>query len=237
MFKTRVVLLGALALLITSGIATSVASAAGPYWRVNGSRLEKGSKETAIVAGATELKATVLGLKTTIKCESAKVENSSITGNGTSQGQDSTKAIVFEKCTVVAPKGCATTENIKTVPVKSHLVFYTNAAEEEKIGDLFEPTIGTEFTTIVLKNNGTEECGLAAKFPVKGKTVAEVKPEGSEAISGELAFPVTPIAEVKKEGSPAEKVGLEIGFGNKASFSGKFETKLVSGEKFGAFKT
>lgn len=235
MFKIRAVLLGALALLITSGIAASAASAAGPYWHVNGSRLEKGSKETTIVAGAAELKATVVGFKTTILCESAKVENALITGNGTAQGQDSTKAIVFEKCKVIGPKGCVT-ENIKTVPVKSHLVIYTNGEAEEKIGDMFEPTTGEEFTTITLKKNGTETCPLAEKFPVKGKTVSEVKPEGSEAVSGELVFPVIPIAEVKKEGTP-EKVGLEIGSGNKASFSGKFETKLVSGEKFGAFKT
>ena len=201
-----------------------------------GSRLETGTKPTTIVAGATELKATVLGLKATIRCESANVENSSIDGNGTGQGQDLAKSITFEKCSVTSPKGCAT-QNIKTVPVKSHLIIYTNATGEEKIGDLFEPTTGTEFTTITLEKNGTEECGLAATYPVKGKAVAEVSPEGVEATAGELAFPTTPIAEVKKEGAAAEKVGLEIGSGNKASFSGKFNTKLVSGGKFGAFKT
>jgi hypothetical protein len=236
MLKMRVALLGALAMLVTSGIAASVASAAGPYWHVAGSRFEIGTRETVEVAGTTELKATVLGLPIKITCEDAVVENSTINANGLGQGQDAAKAITFEKCKIPIPKGCAT-ENIKTVPVKSHLVIYTNGASEEKIGDLFEPTTGTEFTTITVENNGTEKCALAATYPVKGTTVGEVKPEGTEATSGELTFPTSPIAEVKKEGAASEKVGLEIGSGNKASFSGKFAVKLVTGGKFGAFKT
>lgn len=239
MFKTRVALLGALTLLITSGIATSVASAAGPYWRVNGSRLEKGSKFINVAGGATELKATVLGLSVTIACGEAEVENARLIGNGTSQGQDSAKSITFEKCKVVSPKQCTSAKIIKTVEVESHLVIFTNAAKEEKIGDLFEPTTGSEFTTIALENNGEEKCPFAeTSFPVKGSAVAEVTPEGTEATSGELVFPKTPIAEVKKEGGAAEKVGLEIGgAANKASFSGKFTTNLLPGEKFGAFTT
>ena len=238
MFKTRAALLGALALLITSGIATSVASAAGPFWRVNEVRLEKGSKEITVTAGVTELKASVLAIPVTIACETAKAEGASIIGNGASQGQDSAKAIAFEKCSVVAPKQCALTEStIKTVQIKSHLVIFTNAAKEDRIGDLIEPTTGTDFTSIGLKSNPPSKCPFTEPFPVKGRTVAEVKVEGTELAAGELAFPTTPITEVKKEGGAAEKAMLEIGEGNKASFSGSFATKLVSGEKFGAFKT
>lgn len=238
MLKMKVALLGALALLIASGIATSVASAAGPYWRVNGSRLEKGSKFINVAGGTTELKATVLGLSVTISCAEAEVESARLIGNGASQGQDSSKAIAFEKCKVVSPKQCATAKTISTVEVKSHLVIFTNAEKEEKIGDLFEPTTGSEFTTITLENNGTEKCAFAeTPFPVKGEAVAEVTPEGTEGSSGELAFPKAPIVEVKSEGGASEKVGLEIGSGNKASFNGKFTTNTLPGEKFGAFKT
>lgn len=237
MLKTKVALFGALALFIASGIATSVASAAGPYWHVNGSRLEKGSKFINVAGGAAELKATVLGLSVTISCGEAEVESARLIGNGTNQGQDSSKAITFEKCKVVSPKQCATAKTISTVEVKSHLVIFTNAAKEEKIGDLFEPTVGTEFTTITLENNGTEKCPFVEPFPVKGEAVAEVTPEGTEGSSGELVFPKAPIVEVKSEGGASEKVGLEIGSGNKAAFNGKFTTNTLPGEKFGAFKT
>ncbi len=238
MLKNRAALLGALALLVLSGIATSAASAAGPYWRVNGSRLEKGSKFLNAEGGATELKATILGLTETISCAGATVENASLVGNGTSQGQDAAKAIAFEKCKVVSPKSCATAKTLKTTGVKSHLVVFTNAAKEEKIGDLFESTTGSEFTVITFQNNGTEKCPFAGtQFPVKGGAVAEVGTEGTEAVSGELIFPKTPITEIKKEGGAGEAAGLEIGAGNKASFSGTFTTNVLPGETFGAFKT
>ncbi len=238
MFKARAALCGALTLLIISGIAASAASAAGPFWHVNGAPLKTGSKAITATAGVAELKATVLGLSVTIACEAAKAENASIVGNGTGQGQDVAKAITFEKCSV-SPKTCALTEGtIKTVEIKSHLVIFTNSLKEERIGDLIEPTAGTEFTTIHLKNNGTEECPFATSpFPVKGKVAAEVKPEGTELTVGELAFPTVPITKVKLEGNEVT-VGLEIGnSSNKASFSASFATKLLSGEKFGAFKT
>jgi hypothetical protein len=238
MFKKRAALLGALALLVLGGIATSQASAAGPYWRVNGARLEKGSKFLNAEGGATELKATVLGLSVTISCAEAGVENARLIGNGTSQGQDSAKTIAFEKCKVTSPKQCAVAKTITTVEVTSHLVIFTNAAKEEKIGDLFDPATGTEFVTITLENHGEEKCPFAeTPFPVKGSAVAEVSLEGTEAVSGELTFPKTPITEVKTEGGAAEAAGLEIGSGNKASFNGKFTTNVLPGEKFGAFKT
>jgi hypothetical protein len=43
MSKMSIPLLGALALLVVSGLAASTASAAGPYWHVGGSRFEKGA--------------------------------------------------------------------------------------------------------------------------------------------------------------------------------------------------
>jgi hypothetical protein len=236
MFKIRGALFGALALLVLSGVAASAASAAGPYWHVNGARLETGSKEVALKAGATELKATVLGVPFVILCEAASSAGATITGNGENQGQDSAKSITFEKCRATSSFKACTVENVKTVPVKSHLVLIVGT---EGIGDLIEPTSGSEFTKIVIKNPGVESCPFKKEetFPVKGSTVARVSPEGSEAATGELSFPAVPITEVKKEGE-TRKVGLFVSREeNKASFSGNFEAKLTTGEKFGVFKT
>jgi hypothetical protein len=232
MFKTRVALLSALALLAVGGIAPSAASAAGPYWHLGGHRLEKFSWPALIVAGPTELKAKVLGIPITIQCLSATVEGAEIVGNGTSQGLDTASSVAFEKCTIATPKGCVVPQPIRTVAVKSRLVTYDSG----KIGDLFEPAKGTEFVTIKLEDESkTNTCSLKAEYPVKGSVMAEVAPEGSEAKVGELAFPATAVKQIKEEGGSPTTIGLEIGKGNPANFSGKFEVEMALGERFGVF--
>jgi hypothetical protein len=232
MFKIRGALMGALALLVLSGIATSAAAAAGPYWHLGGHRLEKFSWPAVISAAEAELKAKVLDLPFTIHCASATVEGAEIVGNGTDQGLDTASSIAFEKCTIATPEGCAVPQPIKTVAVKSRLITYDSG----KIGDLFEPAKGTEFVSIEFENAKGAKCVLnGVKFPVKGSIAAETKPEETEAKTGELAFPATPIKQVKEEGGSATTVGLEVSEGNPANFSGKFEVEMALGERFGVF--
>jgi hypothetical protein len=234
MYKMRVVLWAAIALVLVSGIAASAASAAGPYWHLNTHRLEKFSWPALISAGPTELTAKVLSIPITIKCASATVEGAEIVGNGTNQGLDVASSIAFEKCTIATPKGCVVAQPIKTVAVKSSLVTYDSG----KIGDLYEPTKGTEFVTIKIGDESkTNTCSLKAEYPVKGSIAATVSPEGSEAKVGELGFPTTAIKQVKTEGGAPTTVGLEIGEKNPANFSGKFEVEMALGERFGAFLT
>jgi hypothetical protein len=236
LFKPRLALLGVLALFITSGIVTSVASANGPAWKVNGSRLGAQVKQkTKIIAGETTLKAKVIGTPTSIKCETSVVANSFIEGNGQGAGLNGASGITYETCKVTEPLKCLVAQPIKTVPVKSQLVLFGGG--QGKIGDLFEPTQGTTFVTIVLENEGTKACIVAGSFPVKGTVVAEVKPENSEVLTGELAFPSVAISQIKKEGGAATQISpLEIGTGNPATFIGKYEVGLESGMKFGAFR-
>jgi hypothetical protein len=233
MFKLKVALLSTLALLAISGIATTAAMAAGPYWHLGGARLEKGSWPASVAkAGETELKAKVLDIPFTITCGASTVEGAEITGNGTSQGLDSAKSIAFEECTIATPKGCAVPQPIKTVAVKSRLVMY----DSRKIGDLFEPTKGTEFVTIAFENAKGAECPLdKTEFNVTGSIAAEVKPEEKETKVGELAFPATPIKQIKEEGGTPTTIGLEVGSGNAANFSGKFAVELAVDETFGVF--
>jgi hypothetical protein len=221
--------MGAMALLVLSGFAASTASAAGPGWKVNGSTLKVGQKSPIkLTAGATELKGKAVGVEVVINCGSSTVQNAYIEGNGTGAGQDGAKAIVYEKCTV-KNAGCKVAEPITTSQIKSHLVRY----EEKKIGNLIEPTQGELFVEVKIESKTGEKCSIANTYPIKGATVAEVKPEGVEAVVGELSFPTAAITKVKLEGTE-RTVGLKLGT-EAAAFSGKYEAQLESGLKYGAF--
>jgi hypothetical protein len=235
MYKMRVALWAALALVAVSGIATSAAAAAGPYWHLGGSRLTKASWPASVAkAGETELNAKVLGISFTIKCGASTVEGAEIIGNGSGQGLDTANSIAFEECTIGTPKGCAVPQPIKTTAVKSRLVTYDSG----KIGDLFEPTKGSDFVTITFENEKGAKCPLdKVKFPVKGSIAAEVKPEEKEVKVGELIFPATPITQVKEEGGTPTTIGLEVGEGNAANFSGKFAVEMAVDETFGVFSS
>lgn len=229
MLKMRVALLGVLALFIVSGVSTSVASASGPGWKVNGTPLAAQAKQKIkLVAGETELKGKVTLLEVVIKCGTSTVLNPYIEGGGQGAGQDGATAIVYEKCTVKNP-GCKVAEPIKTNQIKSHLVLY----EGQKIGNLIEPSQGELFVEVKLENKGTEKCAVAGGFPVKGTVVSEIKPERTEAITGELAFPTAAITKVKLE-NQERTVGLKLG-SETATFAGKYEAKLESGLPYGAF--
>jgi hypothetical protein len=242
MFKiTRVAMLGLASLIILSGTMSPVASAAGPYWRVSGTRLEQGKKAVSInlAQGEAELKSTVLLLKTWISCATVEIQNAYITGNGGNQGQGSASSITFTNCRTHEPGNCMVNEPIKTGQVKTHLVEYTNSAKQLKIGELFEPSQGDgtgTYVEIAFKDAPPSTCAIkGTNFPVKGSVVANVFPEGQEPTSGNLKFPVEPITTVKHEGQE-RTVGLTLG-GKPATLSGIFGVKLVSGEKFGAFLT
>jgi hypothetical protein len=230
MFKMRVALLGVLALVITSGIMTSAASAS-PSWKVNGTKLgAQVKKPVKIIAGVTELKGKVVLEASTIICGKAVVENAYIEGNGAGAGQSGTTGITFSKCENKGPTNCVINEPITTKQLKSHLVTYGEG--QEKIGEIFEPSQGTEFVSISFKN-GEKTCSTPGPFPVKGKVASEIKPEGKEVKIGELAFPSPFIKTVKLEGQTVEPK-LSIGENPSATFSGKFEAELVSEEVFGA---
>jgi hypothetical protein len=209
--------------------------AEAPHWYVNGSRLLQGKKAVNISAAQveSELKGKVALLGAWISCKSAITQNAYIEGSGTNQGQDSASNITFEKCTTHEPAKCIVNEPIKTKQIKSQLVEYTNNSKQTKIGDLFEPSQGEIYVEISFKK-GVEKCAIEGEvFPVKGSVVANIFPENQEVLNGHLTFPKEPITVVKHEGQE-RKVGLTLG-GGAATFSGIFEAKLVSGEKWGVF--
>jgi hypothetical protein len=237
MFKTRAVLLGLLALLITSGFVTSVASAANPAWKVNGSKLGAQVKQQLkITAGETELKSTITMLPVTITCHTAVVNNAYIEGNGTGAGQGGAAGITFSNnCTQEGlGNSCSVKQPIQTKQLKAHLVTY--GPQQGKIGVLFEPSQAQEFAVIEFTNKeGELKCPVTGQvFPVKGSVVAELraigqdqKQEPLESSVGELILPkAQPITSVKLEGQ-ARTAGLMLG-AEKATFAGKFAAQLIS---------
>ena len=231
MFKTRAALLGLLTLLIVSGIAASTASAAGPYWRVNGSRLETGSKQIKLqLKGAAFLKSPSLGVE--IRCNGSISENSAIEGNGTKQGLDKGR-VTYSSCTVLLPakEGCTVAEPITTNQLKSYLA---TASTQTKIVDVYEPTVGKVFVELKF----SKACGetlSSAPVGVLGNIAAELIPAEKEGQEGLIAFPQTAITKVMHEGVE-NKLKLEV-IGAVSTFSGAYGARLENKEAFGVFET
>lgn len=241
MSRIRILLVSLVAVFTVGLLTSALASAANPAWKVQGVKLgAQVKKQIKITAGVTNLTGKVATENSKITCEKAVVEGAYIEGNGTGAGQDGATTITFTGCTNIGPTSCTITEPIHTKQLKSHLVTY--GAGQGKIGDLYEPSQGTEFASIGF--HGTS-CASGIKepmmFPVKGSVVAELKTRGQkqeqeplESVIGEVVFPEELISKAKLEGQEIEPK-LSIGANPSAKFVGKFEAQLVSGESFGVF--
>jgi hypothetical protein len=240
MARLRISLLGLATVCAVGMFSVAAASAANPAWKLKGSKLVQGKLPIKIMSGVlSELKGTVVLEASTIGCASAVVENAYIEGNGSGAGQASSSGIIFSKCTNVGPINCIINEPIETKQLKSHLI--TWGTGQGKIGELFEPSQGTEFVGISFKDKSpTEKCATKGPFPVKGSVAGEVKARGQdqkqeplESVIGELAFPPQSISKVKLEGQAIEPK-LSIGANPAAIFSGKFSAQL-SGQPLAPF--
>jgi hypothetical protein len=236
MFKTRVALLGVLALFIASGIAASTASAEqnqGPYWRVAGSRLGQGmAKQVKLQAkSVTVLKGKVIaGVAAVIECHRSESEGATIEGQGNFQGQDKGR-VFFEQCkTVFTPASpeCAVEEPIRTNQIKSYLAYNPNN-NQQKFIDVFEPQQGNVFVKIkfVGKLCPVNEASVA------GAVAGELIPIEKEGQEGLLNFPETPITTIEHE-HQRRTIGLKFAL-EPAVFSGAYGARLETNELWGVF--
>jgi hypothetical protein len=236
MFKTRVALLGVLALFIASGIAASTASAAqpeGPYWRVNGSRLGQGvAKQVKLQAkGVTVLKwKLAAGVATTIECHRSESEGATIEGQGNFQGQDKGR-IFFEQCKTVfnPPKPeCAVEEPIRTNQIKSYLAYNPNS-KQQKFIDVFEPQQGNVFVVIHFVG---KLCPVT-EASVAGAVAGELIPIEKEGQEGLLNFPETAITTIEHE-HQRRIIGLKLDL-EPFVFSDAYGARLATNELWGVF--
>lgn len=232
--RTLLILFGMSALCAT---VSAPALAAGPYWRVNGSRLEVGKKGASVKGGGIIIKGKVIGLEAEVKCAAVKATNALLEGNGTMQGRG-TSTLLLEGCIAAKPVKCAISKTIKTTKLDWRLTFTAIPFPPFIIVVLeLYPQEGEIFTNLTFTNAGeAEKCPVAGtEFPIKGTVAGEVIPEGEEVKEVTVRFPETPITADKLEGKE-QKVGLTLG-ASPATLAGKLAISLVSGEKFGAFQT
>jgi hypothetical protein len=242
MLKTRVALLGVLALFIASGIATSTASASGPFWHVKGSKLAQGTKQLKLqLKGSATLTSKIAAVEVTITCASSKSEGATIEGSGVQKPGQDKGSLVFSQCKFPKPLlGCQTQEVIQVKQTKSRLVTFKGA--QTKYADLFEPQQGETFATIILKNNGAETCNVKpVQLPVKGSVAAEIVPKEAEVQEMLLNFPETPINTVFVENEQKNQqeelsIGLFLGV-EEAKFKAAYGSRLETEEPFGVFST
>ena|ERR1700730_7367440 len=230
-FKITTVLLSLFCMSIAlTALTATPAFAEGPYWRVNGTRLEKGAKNTSIKGQTFTTKTTIAGASVEIKCETAKGKSSTIEGNGINQGKGAS-TLLFENCTEATPKGCVSSKAIETVgldwsvgiiaiPTFPYIIAYA----------ILFPQEGETLASVTISG-----CLAEGKYPITGSVAAEIIPEGEEVKEATILFPEPATTQIKLEGQ-LHKVGLVMG-GGTATLAGKLGMSLVSGEKFGVFKT
>lgn len=159
MARTKLVLLGFLAVLVLGAVAS--ASASATEWQVE----EKPLTSEEAVLGKTEgttstLTTEVSKVKIDILCTLAEGKGKAIpTNTGSSTG------VVFTKCSVSEPAGCKVTEPIDTVPLSISLL--ANGTSRLLT---FSPTTGTTFVTLEITG-----CVLEGEYAVKGKVGCEIK--------------------------------------------------------------
>jgi hypothetical protein len=238
MSRQRIVLVSLVAVFAASMLTTAVASAAGPFWHVSGSKLKQGSVGVTLQSkGALSLKSVLSSLQVTITC-STSVGEGTIDGQGeTLQGQG--KGVVkYTSCEVkegTAGK-CGKPTAITTNQLKSHLA---NAIFQgkEQIVELFEAGSPqtTNFVTIPL-GECTDTILNGINAPVKGSVASAVEPQEVEGQEGSLFFPPEPFKVVKHEGQELTNVGLTL-MSAPATFTGWYSARLQNSLKFGVFST
>lgn len=201
----------------------------GPYWHVNGSRLESGKKQVKLQSkNSAVLSSTTLGLE--LECKNSISEGATIEGNGVSQGQDKGR-LSYSSCKVIKPAGCTLAEPITTNPTKSYLAF--NVGAQQSIVDVFEPTEGVMLAKFIFSGKA---CGvLSGAQPLDGSVAANIVPKGQESQENLFAFPTTAVTVIKHNGAE-KKIGLTFA-GAAATLSGAYGARLATGEKWGAFES
>ncbi len=230
MFKMRVALFGALVLLVTSGLAASTASAAGPFWHVNGSKLPQGkvSQIKLQLKGGAVL--TTPSVSAEVECKGSVSEGATIS-NSPVQGQGKGR-VTYTSCKVLKPeKECKVAEPITTNQLKTYLAT-SKEAKQKKYVAVFEPTVGDLFVKLDFIGSG---CGILieGEREVTGEVAGELIPPEQEGQEGMVVYPKTAIKEVEHEGKkvPIELVAILF----ESTFSGVYGARLATNEPYGVF--
>lgn len=225
--RLRILLVSLLAVFAFSAVAVAQASAIEFVWKAGGKTLESGEKELSSKAKTSQvLKTSVAGVKVEITCKEVATPGGKIIGG---KPGTSSETVEYKGCTVQKPSGCKIKEEkITTKPLKDEIVEGVGASAG-KVLILFTPKEGETFAEPKLEGGF-----LCFSLAVKGSVLAEGNPQKEEATTDTLKFEPAEGKKYKSSKGEEKSAGLTVS-GNAATNSGEVETKLVSGEKFGAF--
>ncbi|MBS1845088.1 MAG: hypothetical protein JST53_11780 [Actinobacteria bacterium] len=182
-------------MLAFSAIAAGSAFAnSAPRWKVNEAFLGNGVEESIEAVSSTETllrvpKVVGLNLKNASgNCTlTGKIVGSAAENPGTGKGGVYTcSGVSVEEAPVCTVNGTGT---ITTKALKGTLVWL--ASTGQKAGFKFTPETGTEFAKFEITG---AECSVAGTYTVSGEVIAELLPEATNVIEGEVKLPALPKA-------------------------------------------
>jgi hypothetical protein len=241
MSRTRLILLGLLAVFAVSVVASASAegppppAACGgtvtktPVYCIEGVQLASGSAENVEgTNGESVLKAKIGGVESEVKCgkgkTSGEIEGSATVGKATA-------TMKFEECKLAKPENCKLTtadaKEIEAGELKGELGLTSG-----RIEDKLEPVVGA-FATISIEGK-TSSCVIAGvgtpkSFNVTGSQLCEVDKTNTEAEKEEEKHALI----CKPSGGSGT---LKIG-GNKAEMTSEATIKLTLGKKWSVKET
>jgi hypothetical protein len=242
MSRTRLILLGLVAVVVAVGMVVSSSSGAEPQnavcstvatapgYCVEGSPLVSASEKfEGTTSSESILKATISGVKTEIKCSAGKSKGS-IEGGAAGTVGKSVMTDTFETCKMIKPASCKLSagdeEVIKTSELKGELGLTAGRIEdklESKTGVFAGITIEGKESLCVISHVGEEKT-----FSVTGSQLCEV--DSSNSAAEKEASTTTHKIICKPSGS-----SLEVG--GKAEMTSEATVKLTSGKIWSAKET
>jgi hypothetical protein len=210
--RTGLACTAVLLVALTAGVATS-AAAEGPFYKVNGARLN-GSKTFGAAAEAEYVfKVEILGIEATVKCKEMAVgAGATITGLNTKSSDTSEQTIVLKMCSLEkGGVGCIVEGNeIKTNALVGVLA-YSETGRKGEILELFHPKVGKEIVNVkfvganCFVTEGKLEGSFAGEVLTKARRNILVEGAQAEEVTAALKFPVEPIKKVWIEVAGVEK--------------------------------
>jgi hypothetical protein len=196
MSRTRLILLGLLAVVAVSVIATTStstpASASGSCSKVKtvagycveGVPLESASAEIeGTDIGTSILKASIASVETEVKCEKGKVKGTIEGGVAGAVGK-SAMTNTFEKCTLSKPANCELSpedeSEIKTASLAGELALTSGRLE-----DKLKPKLGSNFAVVIVEGQNNScvisHVGEEEAVSITGSQLCEVDKNNTEA--------------------------------------------------------
>jgi hypothetical protein len=252
--RLLVALLSVFALGAVVVASAQAAPTEGPFWKVNGKRLNANETRAITVKSfegtknPIKLEATLLGITAKVECKLAKVGAGSFFAGGAPG--TSREVAEFSDCEVVNNgTGCKVKEPITTEPIRNELVYNDEAKTVgEKILVEFDPQAGTEAKFVTLFFEGSKcivsetEVGkglvLGESFTdptTDGNVEEQITLKTAEQTSTLVVFPDAEKSVYLLKGTTLELVEIKPfkAFGNEAKLTGKVLVELTSKEKYG----